>query len=245
MLSYEIIYTATFSAIFLVLFGVGEFLYHKVSVPIEITRKFVHIGTGIICLSFPFFLESHWSVLFLTVSFVIILVVSKKYNLLKSINAVRRATSGAMLFPVIIYLMFWVYSIYGQHNTTGTHLEHQEFSRFSLGGTIYYFLPILILSISDPVAALFGKKWSRGRYSVWGNRKTLVGSSAFFGSAFLLSVFFVIPNAIDVNCGLIICLSVAAASTLLEAISDKGYDNIFIPFSVAAVLVLFNQYLLL
>ncbi|MEO9531779.1 MAG: hypothetical protein ABJG68_13445 [Crocinitomicaceae bacterium] len=245
MIKEELIFTGAYSGIFLVLFALGEFLYHKVSVPIEITRKFVHIGTGIICLSFPFFLESHWSVLFLTVSFAVILVLSKKYQLLKSINAVRRATSGAMLFPLVIYLMFWVYSIYGQHNITGQHLEHQEFSRFSLGGTIFYFLPILILSVSDPVAALFGKKWSYGRYSVWGNRKTVVGSSAFFGSAFILSAFFVIPNTINLNCGLLICLCVAAASTALEAISDKGYDNLFIPLSVASVLVIFNQYLLL
>jgi dolichol kinase len=141
--------------------------------------------------------------------------------------------------------MFWVYSIYGQQNMTGTHLHHEEFSRFSLGGTIYYFLPILILSVCDPIAALCGKKWSLGRYSVWGNRKTIVGSTAFFVSAFLLSAFFVIPNTINVNCGLMVCAVVAAVSTLLEAISDKGYDNLFIPLSVAAVLVIFNQYLVL
>lgn len=241
----EITYTGIYSAIFMTLFGIAEVMYHKMRVPIEITRKFVHMGTGFVCLSFPFFLSTHWSVLFLTLSFVLILVLSMKYRLLKSINAVRRTTRGAFLFPIIIYFMFWIYAIYGQHNFKAVGLEHGEYSRFSMGGTIYYFLPILVLTISDPLAALFGKKWPLGKYSVMGNKKTVIGSTAFFASAFLISILFVMPNVVNLQWGLIICLAVAISSTIVEALCRKGFDNFLIPISVTFCLVTFNQFLIL
>jgi len=241
----EITYTAIYSSIFMTLFVIAEIMYHKMKVPIEITRKFVHMGTGFVCLSFPFFLTTHWSVLFLTLCFVVILLLSMKYRLLKSINDVRRTTRGAFLFPIIIYFMFWIYAIYGQHNFKAVGLENGVYSRFSLGGTIYYFLPILVLTISDPLAALFGKKWSYGKYSIMGNNKTVVGSLAFFISAFVLALLFVIPNCVGWQWGLIICVTIAILSTIVEALSRKGFDNFLIPISVTFCLVLFNQFLIL
>src|SRR5687768_11493323 len=104
----ELIHTALYAGGFLILFASGELLYHVFKVPVEITRKYVHILTGFICLSFPFVLNTHWSVLILTVSFVLILVTSIKLNMLKSINAVKRTTRGSFLFPLVIYVTFWI-----------------------------------------------------------------------------------------------------------------------------------------
>lgn len=241
----ELLNTTFYALGFLVLFASAELLYHRFKVAVEITRKYVHVFTGIICLSFPFVLETHWSVLILTCSFVLILVTSLKFNLLKSINAVDRKTSGSYLFPLVIYIVFWIYSIYGQNNLSGTALSHEKFDRFSLGGTIYYFLPILILSVSDPAAALFGKKWPKGKYKIFKDYKTLVGSSAFFISSFLLGLIFLLPNALNWHCGFLLSALIAFATTVVEAISHKGIDNLSIPVTAAVLLVLFNQYLIL
>lgn len=241
----EWIHTALYAGGFLLLFASGELLYHAFKVPVEITRKYVHIITGFICLSFPFVLTSHWSVLILTVSFVFILITSMRLNLLPSINAVKRTTRGSFLFPVVIYICFWVYSIYGQHNFKGSHLAVENFNRFSLGGTVYYFLPILILSVCDPLAALVGKKYRLWPYKIFSDTKTIIGSAAFFISAFILSLIFLIPNCQTFSSALGISALIALSTTLAEALSQKGFDNLFIPVTTAAVLVLFHHYLVL
>ena len=85
----ELINMSIYAGCFLALFGIAEILYHKLKVYVEITRKTVHLGTGLITLSFPLFLETHWSVLILTISFVVILSLSKLYNLVKCIYGIR------------------------------------------------------------------------------------------------------------------------------------------------------------
>lgn len=241
----ELIHTALYAAGFLILFASAELLYHTFKVPVEITRKYVHIITGIICLSFPFVLNTHWAVLMLTFSFVLILITSLKFKLLPSINAVKRTTRGSFLFPIVIYVTFWIYSIYGQHNLSGTNLAEDEFNRFSLGGTVYYFLPILILSISDPVAALVGKKFRLWPYKIFRDTKTIIGSAAFLVSSFLLSVLFLAPNCISTASALGISAIIALTTTLVEALSQKGFDNLFIPLTTAGMLVIFHNYLIL
>jgi len=242
----EILHTGFYALGFIVLFAIGEFLYHVMKVQAELTRKFVHLITGVICLSFPFVLSTHWSVLILTLAFVAILVISLKFNLLKSINAVNRKTRGSFLFPIVIYLTFWIYSIYGEHNMRGSNLYYYDKDgTFSLGGTIYYFLPILLLSVSDPMAALFGKRWPYGKYKILNETKTLIGSSAFFLSAFILSILFIIPNSGSISDAILISLSVALATTLIEAVSQKGFDNLLIPLSAAGILILFKDLLTL
>ena len=218
----EIIYMAIYAGSFLALFGIAELLYHYAKVYIEITRKVVHIGTGLITLSFPLVLTTHWSVLILTISFVVILVISKKFNLLKSINGIRRSSRGSILYPIIIYVTYWIFTIFDD--------------------VLFFYLPILILAICDPIAALTGKKWPRGKYKIFKETKTLMGSTWFFISCLILTMAFVIPlrdNWLEIIC---VTLFISFITTLAEAASQKGWDNLFIPLTVTASLLL-SQYL--
>ena len=246
MTKIELIHTAVYAGVFAVLFAFGEILYHWLKVPVEITRKFVHLGTGLICLTFPFFLETHWSVLILTIAFFVILLSSIKLNLLQSINAVDRSTRGSFLFPVVIYLTFWAYSIFGLKNPHGVGLGLRDFgdkTNLYYGGTIYYFLPILILSISDPIAALVGKRWPVMPYKIRSCQKTVMGSSAFFVSAFVLSFAFITPIIDQFIWAMIFASIIAFSATFVEAISQKGEDNLLIPLSVILMLILFDSQL--
>ena len=212
----EWLHNALYAGGFLVLFALGELLYHVFKTPIEISRKFVHFGTGIITLSFPLVLTSHWSVLILSVSFIGLLIISLKFNLLKSINAIERESLGSILYPVVIYL---------------TYLCYQQF-----GDVMYFYLPVLVLAISDPMAALCGKKWPYGTYKISKDKKTLVGSSAFFISSFIICFCFAPSLEKGWIQAILIPLSIALISTLFEAISQKGWDNFFIPASVILTL---------
>ena len=207
---------------FLILFGFAEFLFHKRNVRAEWTRKIVHFGTGILALSFPILLHDHWQVLFLCGSFLILLLISLRYHLLRSINGIDRLSYGSILFPIVVY---------------GCFLAHV----FSQKGLIMFYLPILILAICDPVAALIGKRYPYGTYQIWNGKKTLSGSVAFFIFAFFITFsafyFWEVSNkGISHHHNAVILIPVVA--TISEAVGVKGTDNFTIPASVVFTLYL-------
>lgn len=211
--------TLLLSAGFLALFALAEFLYQNGKVKAEYTRKFVHLSSGILTLSFPLWLNHHLQVLFLCGSFAILLLLSKKYNFLRSVNAVDRNTHGSVLFPLSVYICFHLFLYYQS--------------------LLFFYAPMLVLAISDPLAALFGKRWPKGKYTIFTETKTLVGSLAFFLSALIILLAFGFYFIHPVNGShLIVCTVLTAlAATVSESVSTKGFDNLFIPLTVAAVLI--------
>ena len=107
-----------------------------------------------------------------------------------------------------------------------------------------YILPMLILAISDPMAAILGIniKNFNGRIKVFGKKlnKTWLGSGAFFASSFVISIL-----ALYFNRGLFdlkafwLSILIASVTTLAELISWRGSDNLSIPLSAVGVLLLF------
>ncbi|MCB9426147.1 MAG: phosphatidate cytidylyltransferase [Flavobacteriales bacterium] len=222
-MSQDLIHTLQLAVVFLVLFGSAEILYHKLKLRAEITRKYVHVSTGLITMSFPSMIDNHWYVMALCGSFLLLLLFSLPLKILPSINAVQRTTRGSLLFPIVVYVCFWVSS---------------ETSQF-----VYYYVPILILGISDPLAALVGKKWPLLPFTTFGYTKTITGSSAFFMSSFFIAFLLLqYHTQLSLSVILLIASFTALGSTLLEAVSHKGYDNMSIPFSALGILLLFNQY---
>ncbi|MEY4903392.1 MAG: hypothetical protein RLZZ292_1207 [Bacteroidota bacterium] len=217
-MQHEIFNLIYLSLLFLALFVVAEVLYHRFNVKVELTRKLVHVGTGLLSLLFPLLLSNIWSVFFLCGSFFIILIGTLKYNLLQSVNAIRRESVGSLAFPVAVSMSFFAYTYFGQQH-------------------IFYYVPILILAFCDPIAALSGKNFPYGKYTIGAAKKTAVGSTMFFLSACV--VYFCIALFLHLNIDtpfIIKGLCIALATTIAEAVSGKGYDNITIP--LAALLVL-------
>jgi dolichol kinase len=224
-MSNNLIILGTLSTAFLIVFGTAEWLYRKRNIEVEYTRKLVHSLTGLITLSFPLLLENHLEVLFLCSSFLMILLASKKFKFLESVNAVKRKTHGSLLFPVAVYTCFVFQNLADNY--------------------LVYYLPILILAVSDPVAALVGKRFPIGRYTFRGHTKTLAGSLGFFVSAFLISymgleLFSYFGRQEVVYHSAII----AALSCLTEAISKDGLDNITTTSFSAMYLLTLNYPLL-
>ncbi len=218
----NILHTAYLAAAFLALFASAEIMFHKFNVKAEVTRKYVHLCTGLLTMLFPPLLGNHWFVLLLCGSFLVILLVSLKFKLLPSINAVERQTRGSILFPVIVYGCFLIYTFYGQFT--------------------FYYIPILILAICDPVAALVGKRWPTGEYTTFGHKKTLSGSAGFFISAVLTCLFLIVlVDGVSWGNGLIVALIVSGGTVVAEALTHKGYDNLTIPASAVLTLMALSR----
>jgi dolichol kinase len=217
----EIYIAIALAASFLVIFGLAEIGYHFLHIKAEYTRKFVHIASGLLTLTFPLFLTNHWLVLALCLSFAGLLLGSLAMDLLPSINAVGRFTLGSIAYPAAIYGTFLVYRHYQD--------------------ILYFYYPVLTLNICDPVAALIGRKTGWRKYRVANEHKSLSGSLAFFGAALILG--FALLAAMNASLLLPMTLtvfSVAALSAFTEGISPKGLDNITIPAIVLVVLIFAN-----
>ncbi|MBI3239326.1 MAG: phosphatidate cytidylyltransferase, partial [Flavobacteriia bacterium] len=100
----------------------------------------------------------------------------------------------------------------------------------------------LILAICDPIAALTGKRWPLGKYSVGKETKTLMGSGMFLASA--LIVYISLTASLHPHTSVLMLiwrgLIVASIAALAEAVSGKGTDNITIPGAVLLALYLTN-----
>ncbi len=212
------------AASFLGLFALGELGYHVLKLKGETTRKFVHIGTGLLTMTFPLLLDSILLVSALCLSFLVILIASQRFGFLKSINDIDRKSHGSALYPIIVMLIYTFYSF--------QQYDAPDFFRFD--ALTFFYLPILVMAIADPMAAIVGKSYPMGVYSLRKQQKTLSGSAAFFITAVALGFCF-----IDFSAWWLVLL-MALSSAIVEGLSKDGFDNFSIPFAVALNLYLFT-----
>lgn len=206
------------SAVFLSLFGIGEILRGFNACSQEATRKFVHFSGGIASLSFAYVFKSHLSVLLLCICFVTFMTITKKLKLLQSIHGIKRKSSGDILHPAAIYISFIIASYY----------ETPDF----------YLIAIMVLSVSDALAALIGTSYGFKIYNVEDEQKSIEGSLIFFVSTFLivhlgLLLLTHIGRLESVLCAILIAILV----TCFEAISLGGADNAIIPFGTLFIIM--------
>ena len=208
---------AIFGIIFVTIFfvlGIAETIRNYTGRPPESTRKFVHVFIGLIICFCPILFKVNIQIILLSSLFIAIntyLLLSEKF---KSMNATSRKSYGTIYFPlsVLILSFFW------------------------WDKPISFILAILVLTLADPIAAIFGAK-QRNAFTPWIDKKSSRGTSAMFGSSFLIILLgtdilsklygsnFFIPLPILFGLGIFTALS----ATLSELVSYRGSDNLSIP----------------
>jgi len=197
-----------YSTALLIVMFIAEGAYRIFKLDTEWTRKIAHIGSGIVALAYPLYIDNHLIILAITISFTIILYSSKKLGLFPSIFSVGRKSYGDLVFVWSSWLLFLLYQ-----NT---------------GEIIYFYLPFSVVVFADPAAALIGKSFPFKTYTIFNNTKSFGGSSAFFIVTFILSYYFFNETSWVDNIVLYSLLH-ATVLTVTEAISVKGWDNLTIP----------------
>ncbi len=226
----DLINTGILALSFLSLFGLAQILYYKFKIKAELTRKLVHIATGFLTMLFPIMLNNQWLVLFLCATFALIILASLRFNFLRSVNGIDRKSHGSISYPISVYFCYLVYDYYS-HKNSGQPNPY-----------IYFYLPILTLAICDPAAALMGKKYPYGKFTIGKDTKTIVGSASFFVSSIVLTLlvyFYLSHSTFSLSATIPIALLIAGIAAISEALSGKGIDNITIPASVIFLLILF------
>lgn len=207
-----------FSALFSLLFVAAEVLQRKTKIDVEYTRKLVHLGSGFIAYFLPLFFQSHWPVLILALGSLAILWFAKRLKKLDSVHGVTRASSGALIYPISLYLLFLL-----AHDSPYSPLLFQ--------------IPVLVLAFSDTFGALVGRAYGTIKYKILGQTRSLEGSVAFMIVTFLtVHIPLLLSNRVDRLESILVALLIAVLVTAFEAISLGGSDNLFIPFGTYFVL---------
>ena len=179
----------------------------------ELLRKLLHIGMGLVAMTFPWVFAHYWPVLFLAVVAIAVLLFLKRHTMDKTgirhiVHGVARDSLGEIYFPISIAILFIL----------------------SKGHPLLYTIPLLILTLADAVAALIGVRYGRLRFNTADGVKTTEGSMAFFMVTFL-SVH--IPLLLLSHTGraetLLIACILGVLVMLLEALAWRGLDNLLIP----------------
>jgi phytol kinase len=200
------------------LFVIAQWWWNTFQPPVEYTRKFLHTGCGLIAAPLAWLISSPWTMLLLGAGFIGVVALSRKLGWLPCLHAVERCSHGATLYPASIFLTYLIAWVTG----------HPEF----------YCAAVLVLAVSDSAASLIGLRFGRHRVLVEDDLKSLEGSCAFFGSAFLI-VFatLVLSTELAVPVCLLCAAYVATLATCVELLSLSGADNLFIPLAVIAILL--------
>ena len=209
---------------------VAELVRKALRWPPEVTRKLVHIATGVLIFFAPKIFDSGIPAILLAVIFIAVNFAAIELGLLKGMHGTNRRSYGTVYYPLsflILVLTCW--------DTIPQIIA----------------ISILVLGLGDAAAAIVGENLSSPHtYHLTSDKKSLEGSAAMFATtfivvAFLLDTSFGLNGRLEFNSihGLsravmacLIALAVSFFATAWEAISSKGLDNLTIPLSAAFVL---------
>lgn len=206
------------SAVFMAIFGIAELLRGFDLAPQEVTRKFVHLGAGLISLSFAYVFKSPITLLVMLMGFVAAMTFGKRWHLMTAVHGVERRSAGDLLHPLAIFI---------------TYLFAMKFDK-----PHFYAIAIAVLSVSDSLAALIGKSYGFKLYEVEEDRKSIEGSIIFFLSTFLIvHLTLLLATDIDRTGSVLAALLIAVLATASEAVALDGADNLVVPVGTLFVLM--------
>lgn len=194
--------------------------------PPEVSRKFVHIGMGLVAAAFPWLFAQAWPVWVLSAGFGIALAAIRFFEPLRQrlgriLGGVERRSWGEFYFPVAVAGVFT--------------LAHEQRDR--------YVISILVLALADAAAALFGGRFGETKYRTDEGWKSIEGSLALFLVALLSAAgpgMWMTDQSVTRVLIMATCIGVLAA--LVEAISWRGLDNLFLPLATLVMLTRFAEY---
>lgn len=182
----------------------------------ELARKLVHVGMGLICLSFPWLFDECWPVGVLAVLATLGLVLVRVLPGLRkgvgaALHGVERWSLGELFFAPAVALVFWL----------------------AKGDVLLFVIPVLVLTLADGVGAIAGTRWGQSKYGIGGGWKSVEGSSAFLLCAVgcVAGSLIVFGNEPGEKV-LWISLTVGLLATMAEGLADRGSDNLLLPLWV-------------
>ena len=189
----------------------------------EASRKFIHIMLGNWWIIAMYFFTNVWFAILVPATFVVINYLSYKKNLIKVMERDEQEGLGTVYYAVALLVLAIV--------------SFGIFKKPSLG-----LIPTLVMAYGDGLAAIIGKSIKSKKYKLSDTKKSFAGSVTMFVISTILiggylsfyhtGVFWRTAHWPTVAC------LMGFAITAIEAVSGKGWDNITVPLSTLAMLIL-------
>lgn len=193
-------------------FGVVEAAAGRLRLDHETSRKLVHVTAGLTAALMPLALTFS-QITALGVVFAVAMAVSRRLGILRSIHRVERTTWGEVCLPL------------GVAATAAV-----------LPDPACYAWAVATVAVGDVAACAAGRRWGGAGWTLPGGTKTWAGSAAFFVTALAVGLALLAAPGGGVRAGLGTALAVAGLTTVAEAVSPRGLDNVAIPLAAAALL---------
>ena len=202
--------------------GVAEGLRRWRNYGSDFTRKFIHIGVGMLSWLVPLLFSSPWPFVIACVTFGILNLLDWKYGFFSSMASSNPSNLGTVYFPIaaaFIAVIFWDEP------------------------------PLLVAALmpltwGDGFASVIGKLYGRHQYRVFGHDRSLEGSASFFvlGGFFSMLALWLVGGHPDVSVmgAVVPALVLAGIATVSEAVSPWGLDNLTVPAVSTIVLLSWN-----
>lgn len=200
-------------------------LEKKAHVHQEILRKGVHVGSGLLALPLPWIFDEVWPVIIIGGIITTTLISARTIPPLRRsigtvLGGVQRNTLGEIYFVISVVTLFLI----------------------SEGQWLLYVIPLLTMSLADTAAAVIGIRYGQTQYQTSEGIKSVEGSLAFFLVTFfsthLLLLLFTDTGRSE---SVLIATILALLVMMLELLSWRGLDNIFVPFSTYVFLRLYLE----
>ena len=186
---------------------------------VKVTRKFVHVITGILMATTPFLLDSPDPLLFISGVFIVVNFAAIKKGWMPGMHATDNICYGTCFYPIsflVLLLFLW-----------------KDFKSILM-------ISVLIMAVADATAAMIGENIKAPNHYQFSNeRKSVQGSLAMFGTTLVLTFFGLkVFGTIDnISLSFLVCfwfaIIVAVLATVFESISFLGSDNLSVPLGAA------------
>lgn len=209
------------SYVYIVLVIIGAKIFKKKGK--EASRKFIHIMLGNWWFIAMYYFTNVWFAAFVPATFVIINYISYKKDLIKVMERDVQDGLGTVYYAISLLILVIV--------SFGVYKEP------SLG-----LIPNLVMAYGDGLAGLLGRMIKSKRYKLSDTKKSVAGSITMFVISTLLiggylsywhkEIFWSTPH------WPLVAALIGFAITAIEAISEKGTDNITVPLGTLCMLLL-------
>jgi uncharacterized protein (TIGR00297 family) len=205
-------YAGIFSAI-----TVAGILLGRGVVTAASSRKIVHITVAHWWLLMMATIDLFWVAVIGPVSFIILNLISLKSGMFKAMEDPQPGRNyGTVYFPVsllVLVLSAWAGLI-----------------PLWVGG-----VGILVMGWGDGLAALAGLRFGKRSATIFGSRKSLIGTSVMFVASFAVTAILTAVFDPDLSLGLLLgrALATAVFASMVELLTPFGVDNITVPILTA------------
>jgi phytol kinase len=208
--------------------AVAEGLRARLHLGVEFTRKLVHIGVGMWAWGTAALFADKWFAIIPAAAFVLINYISYRRGLFLAMESSDRRNLGTVYFPIafVALILFFFSPSLGLS---------QSLSR------ALFVAALMPMTWGDAFAAIVGKQWGRHRYTLLGATRSLEGTLTMLTLSFIsvwLTLTLLWSNSLFSPSVLLISVLTALLTTVVEALSPFGLDNLLVPAASAVSLLL-------